>query len=910
MNFKKVSKKYRPIPFWSWNDKLDVSETKRQVKLMNKAGMGGFFMHARGGLVTEYMGNEWMDNIKAASDSAGLLGMRAFAYDENGWPSGFGGDAVSSLGVDYQLKYLRVEEEAVHTDTSIATVDDYHFYYDVNPFYVDNLDKNVVRKFIETAYEPYYEKFGNKIKGFFTDEPQLSRDGIPWSFVLPFEFKSEYGEELIPHLPELFYPVGDYKTTRVMFWRLVSKLFCEAYAKQIYDWCDEKGYTFTGHMLLEESMSGYISSSGSVMASLRYFHIPGMDWLGRGIFDCLTPYEVGSIGAQFGKEQIISETFALAGHNVSMNELKGIYEWQMSKGINMLCPHLEGYTNRGIRKRDYPPAMYYQQPWWKYMKTFTDSLSREGMVLSQSKPVADTLIIMPLANVWAEYNGYPTDKTEAIDSSFINVVKSAERKHICFHLGDEIVLEEDARVENGKIIVGEMEYSTVVLPDNEIFLPSTVKLVNEFIQSGGKVISADELENNDVVDNPEITYLERKGDGFTVHFFVNSHDSEQKATINKGNLYLDTMSGELKHFGGKKVFRPYESLLVVDNGKERRFVTENSAKPLDLAGVWTLNSATDNSLVLDYCDYYFDGELIEKNGYVLNILGRAVELGRPVDIKMVYRFNIKSVPNNIFLGTETPEIFDIKLNGCNVDNVTLGYFCDKSIKKINIKNYVKQGENVLELYVRFEQSERVYKELENAKIFESAVNKLRYDMEIEQIYIIGDFGVYAENEFSNMSSLEPVDDKTVVKGAYYNKGGFYIDKLPEMITLKEIEKQGFLFFAGSIKVSKNVYCDDNNSKLVLKPEGVNVVAANVNGCKKIIMFEPYEFTPKKVNFRQNKVELEIVTNLRNLMGPFHNKHGDIIRVTPGCFYKEGSPFSWKDTGSWDDGYVFMERSLI
>jgi hypothetical protein len=76
------------------------------------------------------------------------------------------------------------------------------------------------------------------------------------------------------------------------------------------------------------------------------------------------------------------------------------------------------------------------------------------------------------------------------------------------------------------------------------------------------------------------------------------------------------------------------------------------------------------------------------------------------------------------------------------------------------------------------------------------------------------------------------------------------------------------------------------------------------------MFEPYEFTPKKVNFRQNKVELEIVTNLRNLMGPFHNRHGDIAAVCPGSFYKEDSPFSWKETGEWDDGYVFMERSLI
>ena len=56
MDFKSISKKYRPIPFWSWNERLRTDETVRQVKLMDEAGLGGYFMHARGGLLTEYMG--------------------------------------------------------------------------------------------------------------------------------------------------------------------------------------------------------------------------------------------------------------------------------------------------------------------------------------------------------------------------------------------------------------------------------------------------------------------------------------------------------------------------------------------------------------------------------------------------------------------------------------------------------------------------------------------------------------------------------------------------------------------------------------------------------------------------------------------------------------------------------------
>ena len=106
MNFKNIDKKYRPIPFWSWNDRLDVTETRRQVALMDEAGIGGFFMHARGGLLTEYMGEEWFLNVEAAIDEAHRRGMHPWAYDENGWPSGFGDGKVTDLGVEYRQKVL------------------------------------------------------------------------------------------------------------------------------------------------------------------------------------------------------------------------------------------------------------------------------------------------------------------------------------------------------------------------------------------------------------------------------------------------------------------------------------------------------------------------------------------------------------------------------------------------------------------------------------------------------------------------------------------------------------------------------------------------------------------------------------------------------------------------------------
>ena len=36
---------YKSIPFWSWNDKLEESELRKQIREMHELDMGGFFMH-------------------------------------------------------------------------------------------------------------------------------------------------------------------------------------------------------------------------------------------------------------------------------------------------------------------------------------------------------------------------------------------------------------------------------------------------------------------------------------------------------------------------------------------------------------------------------------------------------------------------------------------------------------------------------------------------------------------------------------------------------------------------------------------------------------------------------------------------------------------------------------------------
>ena len=921
MDFKFVPKEYRPIPFWSWNEKLETEETREQIRQMDEAGIGGFFMHARGGLQTPYMGEEWFDNVEASVDEGHKRGMRPWAYDENGWPSGFGSGLVNGLGVEYQQKYLRIESEPVHTETAICKSGEHYFYYDINPFYVDTLDKKVIAKFIEVAYKPYYEKYGTAVEGFFTDEPQISRSGIPWSFVFKEEYQARYEENLYEHLEELFLEIGDYKQTRVKFWKMVTELFSEAFMKQIYDQCQEWGMKLTGHLVLEESLHSQLVTNGACMPHYEYMDIPGMDWLGRNIWECLTPLQVSSVAEQMGQDSVLSETFALCGHNVSFAELKGIYEWQMVHGINLLCPHLEGYSNRGIRKRDYPPAMYIQQPWWKVYDKLVDALSREGMILSKGEKKVDVLLLHPQTTAWSLYNDTDKEPLDALNRRLLDVIRKLEQKHIVFHLGDEIMLERHGKVEDGKLVIGKQKYSYVIDTCCEVLLPRTKELLEMFTEEGGKLTTAEALPADDIIDHPEITYTRRYFDGFKVHYFVNTSAQEKTASFKVAGKTIDIYTGELEAFAGQHTFEPWGSLMVVEedgavcvdsvvcaaNAGEAaacKTSTNNSVGDaqtetfIQPSGTFTFAEKVVNSMTLDRCDYYFDGALQEKHGYVLNICERANKLERRVQIHQDYHVMMHVVPKELYMACETPEKFTIKINGKTVEQKLEGYFRDKSFKKIDITAYVQQGMNTISFDCDFVQSEEFYENLRKSYIFESEKNKLAYDMEIEAIYLVGDFTVKTPGQWTPLE-----------RHAVRYCGSFEIEAPKQSIELKHMEQQGYPFFSGEIVLEGELDITGENPVLQIERRGFNAVKVEIAGTEKWML------TNDKLSMKdfgvqgKVKVRLTLINNLRNLLGPYHLKEGESMYVGPSKFFKEPCVWNRNPVVTWDDGYCFNQMGI-
>ena len=969
-NLKNPPNKYRPAPFWSWNEKLDVNETAAQVREMEEVGIGGYFMHARGGLQTEYMSDEWFDNVKATLRQGKKLQMQSWGYDENGWPSGFGSGAVNGLGLKYQQKYLRCEETEApkETDCTITNLTynekNIHFYYEVNPFYVDTLDGEVISEFIRVTHEAYKEKLGDKftdMAGFFTDEPQISRNGLPWSFILEKEYKKAYGEELAPKLLDLFYETETSSETKYNFFKLITNLFSENYMNNIYKWCNDNGSALTGHLVLEEGLHAQLIANGACMPHYEYMTVPGMDNLGRILNRIECEMQLSSVANQLGKKQILSETFAACGWNVSFEELLWIYEHQMVHGINYLCQHLEGYTLRGIRKRDYPATLFKQQPWWNDYRVFNDKVSRIGMLIAEGKIEHEILVLHSADSAWANYDIKSPVYASQLCRDMVDVMNRLEKNQLQYHLGDATIMERHAKVENGRLIIGTQSYSVVVVPPADCLASNTVKLLKEFKTQGGLVIFAGriptmidgkttdeiiefskncitvEAENlvnaipaslckielaydADKLENPILTAVRRFDEQkMTMYYLVNpcnvKHDFT--ATVRGGSATIfNAVTGEEEavEFAVNSDKLDIKST-IYGNGSVVLFVYDEAVKqplstnkaelkPLQFSGEWQIES-DDNAITLDYCDVYFDGKLAYENLPVNDVQEKALSFERKVNTKLVFKFNVKDLSfGKCELVVETPEIFDITVNGKAIKTEINGYYFDASFKVIDIFNYVVEGQNEITLECDFVQSEQVYENAKKSLIFESEKNKLSYDMEIEAIYLKGDFAVKTDEEFEDLD-----------RNALRTNGNFYIIKAPDTLNSGDIVKQGYPFFAGSMNFKKKITLtadECKNRSIKFSRLGSTVIKVKVNGKDTDkIMWQPYELDVSKLLHEgENDIEITITGSLRNLLGPFHLSDGENYWVCPNSFFHESPIWRKGLNPNWTDSYCFVEFGLF
>ncbi|MBQ7347636.1 MAG: hypothetical protein IJW55_06730 [Clostridia bacterium] len=503
------------LPFWSWNDKLEKEELAKQIRNMSELSMNGFFMHARGGLETEYMSDEWFDCIKFCVSEAEKYGMEAWAYDENGWPSGFANGKLlensdnhavflkheiadvfpDSLEEIYAVYALAKNQKPKRVTQSIAEAEHYLLvFYCTDPSYVDTLRADVTDQFIQTTHVEYQKRLGNafgtSMPGFFTDEPQYYRYHTPYSKLMDEWFWDEYGYSVFEAIPALFYQFDGAERYRYDYWRMAHTKFITNFIKKIYDWAEENRIQITGHGIDENSLAGQMMCCGGIMPFYEYEHIPGVDYLGRPVQSPTCSKQLGSVCAQLNKKKALSEMYACCGWAVTPKELKLITDLQYANGVNVTCQHLYPYSERGQRKRDYPAHYSKHNPWQAKLKAFNEYYNHLGTILSMGHEVADIVVIHPIHSAWLHYMRF-VDKggIADMDREFRDLTRWLSFHQIPYHFADEWMMERYAKVENEVLIVGECRYRKVILPAMDNLDANTVALLQVFKQNGGEIIS-------------------------------------------------------------------------------------------------------------------------------------------------------------------------------------------------------------------------------------------------------------------------------------------------------------------------------------------------------------------------------------------------------------------------------------
>jgi hypothetical protein len=386
---------------------------------------------------------------------------------------------------------------------------------------VDYYNAAATEVFLKSTHEIYYEKFGQYFgktltHSFMDEAGSLSGVGVlPWSPIFESEFEKRRGYTIRPQLPALFFETPGHQAVRFDYWSLSAELFREGFGEPMDRWCNQHGIKYSGHYVCETSLKEAIRQLGSTMPLYEFEGLVGVDVLGNDFYthrfetEAYAYYsamvkQASSVANQLKDGQLLSESYGVGGHAMSLESMQAATMWQMALGVTVISQHAAFYSLRGKRKEDHPPTIGWQEPYWKFARKHIDSISRTSWLLSQGSRVCDVLFLHPQAGMHATYRQYRVRAEFKYENYVLNADMPYELidKHFClltvalldaqidFEYGDEEIMAKHGAAEAGAIRVGKMRYRTVFVQPMLNIRSTTLALLQEFVAKGGKIVLA------------------------------------------------------------------------------------------------------------------------------------------------------------------------------------------------------------------------------------------------------------------------------------------------------------------------------------------------------------------------------------------------------------------------------------
>jgi len=718
----------------------------------------------------------------------------------------------------------------------------------------------------------------------------------------------------------------------------LTERFTQAFADTIGDWCEKHGILLTGHLMEEPTLESQTACVGEAMRSYRSFQLPGIDMLcDRREFT--TAKQAQSAAHQYAREGVLSELYGVTNWDFDFRGYKLAGDWQAALGVTVRVHHLTWVSMQGEAKRDYPPSIGYQIPWYKEYSLIEDHFARLNTVLTRGTPEVKVGVIHPIESYWLYWG--PQDKTaikrEELENNFKNITEWLLFGLIDFDYIAESLLSSLSKIQENKTFqVGAMNYDVIIVPGCETLRSTTLDRLEAFQKAGGKIIFLGELPRFvDAVESNKAKKLAEKStvipfskgklmqelnqyrdieiikqDGspsdnlfyqmrkdannkwlFISHVYkMKNPDIAEKERIKiiiKGEcnpVIYDTINGSIKETEAKIIngetivdyeFYPHDSLLLKlessnftesEKKKENLSIVEKETKEIRLEDPVNYSLSEPNVLLLDMAEYSFDGRgwqqvdeilrIDNKFRELLNYPLRMNKLAQPWTIKkeepfehvLKLKFSIESDIDlkNLCLALENVENTKIFVNKKHVEPEVVGWFVDKSIKKVKIPN-LRPGTSEIILEIPF-----------NSKT------------NVEWCYLLGDFGVKVSGKHKKI--VEP--QKALTFGNWVN--------------------QGLPFYAGNVTYHCTIECNEGNLTIEVPQFRNPLLSISVDGQEKgKIAFAPYTLELGKVNKGKHDIDITAYGNRINAFGTVHNCDDTYFWFGPDAWRTTGSRWSYE-----------------
>jgi len=1004
--FKNPTSEYRGTPFWAWNCKLNKRLLETQIEYLKEMGFGGFHMHSRTGMATAYLSDEYMELVKTCIDKAEKEEMLAWLYDEDRWPSGAAGGLVTREPEYRVRKLLFTRNEiknCVPKESAVETGEPYFVAcYDIilnengelksyssiepgdkpegekwfafsltnkpNPWfnnqtYVDTLSKTAIDKFIEITYETYKkaigDSFGTTAPAIFTDEPQFERKTtlgfaaektdvtLPWTNDIIQTYANAYGCELLETLPELIWELqgGRISKARYLYHDHVTERFASAFADNCGKWCEDNNLMLTGHMMEEPTLKSQTAIIGEAMRSYRSFQLPGIDMLCDRI-EFTTAKQAQSATHQYGRDGVLSELYGVTNWDFDFRGHKFQGDWQAALGVTVRVPHLSWVSMAGEAKRDYPASISYQSPWYKEYPYVEDHFARVNTALTRGKPVVKVGVIHPIESYWLHWG--PKQNTNAVrkqlDENFQNITEWLLFGQIDFDFICESLLPDLCKEASYPLQVGEMQYSTIIVPACETLRQTTLDRLTAFKKNGGNLIYAGECPRYiDAVlsDDAFGLYNESVKVNFDQESILAASDSERIIEIrNSDGTLTDNLIYQMREDGEFK-------WLFIAHGTKTEHV--DAVKPqniiMRISGEYTpilYDTLTGEVKEIDYrienANTLIDTELNCHDSILLKLEKYRRELQayktsdkmKPAPIKEIdFRNKVsyeRCEPNVLLLDTARYAFNGGDFNNkeeeiLKIDNILRDKMGWPSRQTRVAQPWTMEDETIRHhVTLKFTINSEIKVEnpvlaIEGVEKLEITLNNVNVENKITGYYVdesIKTLNLPALECGKNILTVKIPYGKTTNVEYCYILGDFNVKvegcektiiELTDRIGFSSVTNQGLPFYGGNIIYRTEIETGD--CRLVIKANNYRgaMIAVSIDGRRTgIIAYAPYKLTVDNVKTGKHTIEFTLFGNRYNTFAALHN--ADTANAWHG-------PAAWRSSGdAWCYEYKLKDTGIM